>query len=248
MRGRLLRRAEARDGDGGFTLVELTVAMGLLVAVLAGFLLMFFAFGTAGRNTQELSQSQSNTRAAMRQLESDVASADPLLEWPASGVPSPIGTGSVANTDEIAMYLPVDPLLPCGAAGGTVPTTSSGSLSPYSAAGTFFADVIWVYSPAAGTLSRYTYASCGGTAAWQTTPDLTLSGVVNASGTMFTQTSAGTQANLSGTVAADQAVPSCASALTVTIETKTRSETTAFKVSETIPLPNQPAVKGFACS
>lgn len=234
--------------DEGFTLIELLVAMTLLVAVMAAFLLMYLAFGTSGRSTQALSQTQGSTHLVIRQLESDIRSADPLLQWPASpsDVPASIGGMGTANTDKIAMYLPVDSLLSCPS--GSVPTTTSGSLTPFEAGGTFSADVIWVYDATAGTLNRYVYANCGNGFGWQTTPEMSLSNVVDAPGTMFSAVSAGTQATLGVTVAANQAAPTCASAMTISISAKASSQTSPFKVAETIPLPNQPAVKGFACS
>ena len=236
-----------RGADGGFTLVELVVALGLLTFVMAGFYLMFFAFGKAAGNSEQLSQSQSLTRLAVRQLESDIRGADPLLQWPASGVPGSIAGSGTANTDMIAMYLPVDPLTPCAR---PTTTTTSPLPSPFSSTftGTFTANVVWVYNPTTHILARYsTSANCSGALTWQTGQEVALYNVKNASGTMFTITSAGTQATISGATA-DQAAATSASAITVSILTQPKGQTLPFKISVTLPLPNQLALKGFACS
>ena len=233
------------DYDSGLTLVEVVIALAMLTLIMAAFYVMFLAFGDSATNSQQLSQSQGSTQLVVRQLESDLRSADPLLQWPSTGVPTSITGSGAPNTDMIALYLPVDALSPCPR---PTTTTTSALPSPYTSARTFIANVVWVYNPATHILARYsTSATCGGSLTWQTSPEVKLTNVKDAAGTMFTATSAGTQATITGATA-DQAAPTCASAVAVSVITQSKRQSTPFKIGVTLPLANQSAVKGFACS
>ena len=244
-----MRRLRDLGGeDGGFTLVELVVSMGLLTFVMAGFYLMFFAFGNAATNSRP-------------------ALAEPGLHA-SGGPPARVRHAKRRSTRPVAVerrpgsdrgqrhgqhrhdrHVPAgrSPDSPCAR---PTTTTTSPLPSPFRSTftGTFIANVVWVYNPTTHILARYsTSANCSGALTWQTGQEVTLYNVKNASGTMFTITSAGTQVTISGATA-DQAAATCASAIIVSIITQPKGQTVPFKISVTLPLPNQLALKGFACS
>jgi Tfp pilus assembly protein PilW len=239
-----VRLFDGRD-DSGMTLVELLVAMVTTSVVLGVFLLSFTDLNNSATNATGFSQQQGQVRDAMRIMESDIRSSDPLLLVPSSFTldsngSSNVGTNGTSATDIIAMYSTDDVFSPCF----TGPTP--GEISPFQTTPPA-ANLIWAYDPVAKTLTRYSY--CSG--AW--TADYKLSNLANAAKTMF-QASQQPGATLqtqtatpSPTTVTNQGAPVCGVNLTVSISAKIKGNTSPFKTHVTIELQNQGSFSGEGC-
>ncbi len=232
------------------TLVELTVTMAILLIVMGAFLSLFGAFSSSASNSRTLTAGQENAHTTLRILQADLRSADPLLLVPSSFTLDPSGSSAVgangtSGVDVVAMYETVDTYNPCSTA--TTTTTTTTTLPSPFLSSAFAPNVIWAYSPAAGTLTRYSLCS----ATW--TPVVSLSNLANPTQPMFQVAQDGSSASspqtttTSVTTVPNQAAPSCGSSIAVYFKVKAQAQATAFTVRLNVPLPNQTGVVSQAC-
>lgn len=246
------------------TLVELLVSLALLTIIMGAFFLVYFSFAGSSTNTVNYSQEQGTVRNAVRILEADLRSSDPLTVVPSSftsavtlpsGTVTSSGTNGTTPTDVIAMYENNDLYAACPTTTTTTTTVPSPFLStPYSA------NVVWAYNSTAATLTRYSYVAANSgasssvckTGGW-ITDGVTLSHVVNSHGTMFTISQGGsalTQATTpTSTTVTNQAAAACGTSVSVQIVDKNtkQGQQFSFVVQTTVPLSNQTALQTQAC-
>lgn len=232
----MARHPTASRTDEGFTLVEMLIAMAISIVILTAFIFAFIAFGVSATGTRTLGESQGATANALAVLEADLRSADPLMEVPAG---FPLAAGQTAGPDAIALHEALDFFSPCqkGELNSDVPL----DLDPVPA--TPPPNVIWSYTPATGTLSRWSYCS----SEW-TRDSVSLHGVVNPAGVIFHVIPPASAPNSQITSGATD-LPVCATGVTIQIEVKVKQQTAPFDVRVTVPLPNQtaPAIRSQAC-
>lgn len=237
-----LTRRTTPARDGGMTLVELSVAMLVMALVITGFSFAYLGLNRSGQGTTQLTESQGSTRTVVRVLEADLRSADPL-ELPQSvslGSFVPPGTG---DEDYLVMFEASDPFSPCKTT-PVPPSVPSGSVPIVSVEAP---NLVWSYSAATGTLTRWSYVDCGSGAKWQS--GLKLQNVIDPAGTMFLLTGTGPQQTSMVTGLSGQAALAvCATGVKVHIQTTTKGQTTPFKLDVTVPLANEPSVEAQACS
>ncbi len=241
-------RLRQHADDRGATLLELVVTFGAEVVLVGTAIGFFGTMSATSQSSRALTTNEEVAHGALRTLESDVASANPLVLVPSSFTDDPSGSSNVGPngttpTDIIAMQESSDPYSSCSAGPGSTTTTSTTTTtllpSPYSAT-TTAANVIWAYDPAKGVLTRYSW--CSSSASWQA--DTSVPGLRDASATMFQLVQANgaslTQSSLpSSTVVPNQTSPSCGTSLRISLLFAGKTAPFSFTVGTSVQMPNQ---------